>query len=280
MPTTELAFPYWDDVSGTIRGYRVFTACRTVRGKVFRLEDHLDRLYSSAAGIHMSPPLPKEELQRLLHELVERNRRIDENLELLMNVVFSGGLEGCTMKQSASSAHLYVAVQPLIPPEPRCYEEGVTLATFPHQRPYPDIKLLNYVGAIVAHQTVVPQHDAYDVLFVCPDDGQTILEGSTFTVFFVDSSGEVLTPPLDRRILDSISRRVVFEVLEPSADIRLREASLRLDQVPSFAEAFIASTTRNVLPVTRLDNTVIGTGVPGPVTAAVKRLFEEYLYSY
>ena len=83
----------------------------------------------------------------------------------------------------------------------------MALATFPHQRMLPDVKLLNYVGAVVAFQTVVPEHDAYDVLFVDPHDRRTILEGSTFTIYFVTSDGTIITPPLDGRILDSITRR-------------------------------------------------------------------------
>ena len=62
VPTKELSLPYWDDVSGTLRGYRVFTACRTLRGKIFRVDDHVGRLYDSADGIHMIPPVSQDEL--------------------------------------------------------------------------------------------------------------------------------------------------------------------------------------------------------------------------
>ena len=280
VPTEELVFPYWDDIGGTIRGYRVFTACRTVRGKVFRLEDHLDRLYASASAIHMTPPASREKLRLLVNELVAKNRELDNPSEILLDIVFSGGLEGATMKKTSSGAHLYIIAQQLVPPPPESYETGVALATFAHQRMYADIKLLNYVGAVIAHQTLVPQHGAYDVLFVCPEDRRRILEGSTFTIFCVDASGDVLTPPLDGRILASISRRVVVELLSRSGRPTLRESPIYLDDISSFREAFLASTTRNVLPVTRLDDRKIGDGSPGPITREVMRLFEEYVDSY
>lgn len=280
MPTEDLSLPYWDDVSGTIRGYRVFTACRSVRGKIFRLEDHLRRLYDSAAGIHMLPPMEKEGLRTILQNVVRINMEESPGSDLLLNVIFSGGLEGCTMKQAGTGAHLYVAAQPLIAPGPECYAAGVALATFPYQRMYPAVKLLNYVGAIIAHQVVVPRFNAYDVVFVCPDDGDTILEGSTFTVFFVDAGGTILTPPLDGRILDSITRRVVLEVLRDRPEFRLRETPVRLGEVASFREAFLASTTRNVLSVAKLNDLEIGDGCPGPVTQAVHDVFEEYVNSY
>ncbi len=225
----------------------------------------------------MNPPLPRDELRQLLAKVLEENRATGVKGDLLVDIIFSGGLAGSTMKQSGSGAHLYIAVQELVAPPPECYEEGIGLATFPYQRMYPDVKLLNYVGAILAHQTVVPSHDAYDALFVFPPDQQTILEGSTFTIFFVDSEGNFLTPPLDGRILDSITRRVVFEIVAPRADMRIREEPVTLDRLPSFPEAFLVSTTRNVLPVVRIDGRPVGNGRPGPRTQALMNLFLDYL---
>jgi branched-chain amino acid aminotransferase len=280
VETSELTFPFLDDISGTIRGYRIFTACRTIRGKIFRLEDHLERLYHSAEGIYMRPPLPRDELRQLLAKVLEENRNAGVKGDLLVDVIFSGGLAGSTMKQSGSGAHLYIAVQELVAPPPKCYDEGVGLATFPYQRMYPDVKLLNYVGAILAHQTVVPSHDAYDVLFVFPPNQQTILEGSTFTMFFVDSEGDFLTPPLDGRILDSITRRVVFEIIAQRPEMRIREEAMTLDRLSSVSEAFLVSTTRSVLPVVRIDGRPIGNGRPGPRTQALMNLFRDYLEEY
>ncbi|MBI4964837.1 MAG: aminotransferase class IV [Desulfomonile tiedjei] len=280
VDTSDLVMPFLDDVSGTIRGYRIFTACRTVRGKIFRLEDHLDRLYYSASAIFMIPPLSRDKLRELLAEVVQKNTATNPEGDLLIDVVFSGGLHGSTMKQSGAGAHLYIAVQPMEPPPPEAYEKGVPLATFPHLRLCPDVKLLNYIGAVLAHSTVVPQQGAWDVLFVDPQNRRTVLEGSTFTIFFVEPQGDIVTPPLNGRILDSITRRVVLEVCSKRNDLNLREEPLTLDQVISFPEAFLASTTRNVLPVTRVDDTVIGTGLPGPVTRRVMEAVQEYLESY
>ena len=267
-------------MSGTIRGYRIFTACRTIRDKIFRLEDHLDRLYYSAAGIYMKLPLSREDLRNLLFAVIQKNREAGFTRDLLIDVIFSGGLAASTMKQSGSGAHLYIAVQELVPPPAELYEEGVSLATFPYQRMFPDVKLLNYVGAILAHQTVVPSSAAYEVLFVSPPDVQTVLEGSTFTIFFVDSQGDIITPPLDGRILDSVTRRVVLEVVAQTKELCIREASVSLDRLTSFQEAFLASTTRNLLPVVRIDDVVIGSGKPGARTRTLMDLFQRYLDGY
>jgi branched-chain amino acid aminotransferase len=280
VDTADLSLPFIDDISGTIRGYRIFTACRTVKGKIFRLEDHLDRLYYSASAIHMIPPLKREQLRELLHQLVEKNREAGFQVDLVIDVVFSGGLAGTTMVQSGDGAHLYIAVQELAPPTPEAYEKGVALATFAHQRLCADVKLLNYIGAILAHQTVVPAQNAFDVLFTCPQDGKTILEGSTFSVFFVNGHGDIRTPPLDGRILGSVTRRVLFDIATDSKEFTLREEQVSLDELSLFHEAFLTSTTRNVVPIVRIDSEMVGAGVPGPVTRKVMGLVERYVNSY
>ncbi len=280
VDTSDLTFPYLDDISGTLRGYRVFTACRTVNNKVFRLEDHLDRLYNSARGIHMQPPVQRDGLRELVQELLQKNFEVKPGADLDIEIIFSGGLDGRTMKQSGKGAHLYIAVHLLEQPPLELYEKGVALAVYPHQRPWAGIKLLNYVGAIVGNQVVVPEQDAYDVLFVDPADRNTILEGSTFTVFFVDFDERIVTPPLDGKILSSITRKVLLELLGAREGFTVREADVRLDQVSSFYEGFLASTTRNVIPVTRIDRQIIGEGKPGPVTRSVMKALDDYMASY
>lgn len=280
VDTEELSLPYWDDISGTIRGYRIFTACRTVNNRIFRLQDHLDRLYKSAKAIYMIPPMERSQLEALLSEVVKRNIGLAQGSDLLIDIIFSGGLQGATMKQSGHGAHLYIAVQKMIPPSAEDYSDGVALATFSHQRLFPGVKLLNYIGAIVAHQTVVPERDAYDTLFLCPEDKSTILEGSTFTIFFVNKSGEIVTPPLDGRILESVTRKVIFELLSSLKEFGLHENQVRLSEIDSLAECFLASTTRNILPVTRLDDKIIGSGKPGPVTLKAMKVLQEYVDSY
>ena len=167
----------------------------------------------------------------------------------------------------------------MVAPPQEHYDNGVGLATFTHQRMLPDVKLLNYIGAVIAHQTVVLKYDAYDTLFLCPLDSNTILEGSTFTVFFVTKGGEIVTPPLDGRILDSVTRRVIFEIIRPLTDMKIIEETVTLDRIDDFDEAFLASTTRNILPVVRLDDKTIGSGRPGPVTQKAMTLINEFVGS-
>jgi branched-subunit amino acid aminotransferase/4-amino-4-deoxychorismate lyase len=227
----------------------------------------------------MKPPVEREALQQILTETIERNQKSGIQDDLLIDIIFSGGLAGNTMKKSDNGAYLYIAVHLLEAPPDELYQNGIALATFPHLRICPDIKLLHYIGAIMAHQTVVPTASAEEVLFVDPSDRQTILEGSTFTIFFVNSDGDVLTPPLDGKILDSITRKVVLEILK-QRNIKLLEIPIILSQVNSLPESFIASTTRNVLPVTRIDSTIVGNGKPGPITESIIGVLNTYIDAY
>jgi branched-subunit amino acid aminotransferase/4-amino-4-deoxychorismate lyase len=85
---------------------------------------------------------------------------------------------------------------------------------------------------------------------------------------------------MDGRILDSVTRRVILELLNLSKEITITEKPVTLDQFPDFEEAFLASTTRNVLPMVKLDDRVIGSGRPGPVTKKVMNILDEYVRSY
>ena len=113
---------------------------------------------------------------------------------------------------------------------------------------YPDVKLLNYVGAILAHQTVVPTQDAFDVLFVFPPDQQTILEGSTFTMFFIDPQGDIVTPPLDGRILDSITRRESSKLLQKDRECEFVRSPSLWTSFPCFRRHSLLPQRGNLLP--------------------------------
>ncbi|MGO9568588.1 MAG: aminotransferase class IV, partial [Desulfomonilaceae bacterium] len=75
-------------------------------------------------------------------------------------------------------------------------------------------------------------------------------------------------------------RRVVFEIIAERPEIKIREVPVTLEQLPSFSEAFLASTTRNLLPVVRIDDMLIGNGMPGPRTHVLMGLFQDYLNAY
>ena len=110
-------------------------------------------------------------------------------------------------------------------------------------------------------------------------DNNTILEGTTFSIFVVDQHDHLLTPPLDGTILDGITRKVIFD-LATSNDIQVSEKTVMLSNLGAIKEMFFASSTRNVVPVVRVDKQIIGDGKPGHLTNHMGFLMKSYQESY
>jgi len=276
IDSQKMCLPLLDDIIGTVRGYRIFTACRTIKGKVFHLNDHIRRLSSSAREIRMSLPCTLKELREIIQETIERNKKFSG--DLLLEIIFSGGPASSNGVAPAGQTALYILTLPFKSPPDWWYEKGISLATYPYQRQWPKVKLLNYVGAVIAHQTVVKRYRAQEALFVSPKDNQTILEGTTFN-FFVVKNNKIMTPALDGNILAGITRGVVIKLAKKEG-LGVAEQKIRIKDLEIADEAFLTSSTRNATPVVRVNNTKIGSGRPGKITLQFKKLFEEYLEKY
>ena len=277
IPTDELTLPVKEDIIGTFRGFRIFTACRTLpNGKIFRLEDHINRLVDSAKVIHMELPHNKNQLKEILQKVLTKNDK--ESGELLLEIMYSGGKAALNLITPEGETILYILVLPLNLPPEKWYQQGIKLASFPYQRQWPEVKFLNYVGAVIAHQTVVKKYEADEALFLSPDKKNIVLEGTTFN-FFAIKNGVVLTHALDGKILPGITRKVVLE-LARKEDIEVRETDFSLDELTEMDEAFITSSTRNIVPVIRIDDIIIANGKPGGLTLKLARIFKEYQINY
>ena len=277
IPTETVSINVSGDMVGTFRGYRIFSACRTLnQGKVFRLEDHIERLFRSAEELAMKLPHNREGLRGLINNVVEKNRH---HGDLLLEIMYSGGKAAPSGVAPEGPAHVYVIVFPFTPPPDEWYIKGISLASFPYERQWANVKLLNYVGGVLAHQTVVKEYDANEALFVATSDSQTILEGTTFSLFAVDGNDKVITPPINGTILDGITRKVVMEIA-PKHGIAVEERTIKLADLPKINEVFITSSTRNIVPVIRVDKTVIGKGIPGKMVKRLSDMLEEYQENY
>lgn len=283
--TEKLTLPVASDTIGTFRGYRIFTACRTVGQKVFRLDDHIERLFKSAEAICMELPHDRSQLRAIIEETAERNKkakpcqkRLSLGLDLLLEIMYSGGQAAANGVAPAGPAILYVVVFPLKLPPLLWYQEGIALASYPYQRQWPEVKLLNYIGAVIAHQTVVKKYGADEALFISSGDRQTVLEGTTFN-FFIVKDGAIITHPLDGKILSGITRKVALELARQNS-IPVKEDYFEFNDLKIADEAFMTSSTRNVVPVVRIDDFMIGRGRPGEITKKLGEAFEEHQASY
>lgn len=268
IESQKLSLPLLSDLTGTIRGYRIFTACKTVNGRVFCLNEHIKRLSSSAKQILMKLPYGSRELKEIVQKVVERNKRFKK--DLLLEIICSGGPASSNGIVPEGKSAIYILVLPLKMPPSWWYEKGISLATYPYQRQWPEVKTLNYIGAVIAHKTNVKKFKAQEALFISPEDKETILEGTTFN-FFIVKHKTLITPPLDGRILSGITRAVVIK-LAKRTKVKVMESNFKLKDLKNADEAFLTSSTRNIVPVIRVDNIKIGSGSPGETTLKLSQL--------
>ena len=219
-PTAEATVPLKDD--GLYRGDGAFEVIRLYAGRPFDLDAHLDRLGRSAAAIELD--VDRDLFATEIAALLERNGDEDAQLRLL----------------ATRGGRRIALIEPLVD-----WGETVSLATVTYQPSVilTGVKSLSYAANMQATR-LAKARGADEALLVRPDG--IVLEAPTSTIFWV-SAGTLRTPSLETGILDSITRRVLMEALD------VVEGELRLDDVLGASEAFLASTTREVQPVSAID---------------------------
>ncbi len=237
-PTAETTIPLKDD--GLYRGDGVFEVIRLYEGRPYALTAHLDRLERSAAAIDLDAQ--RGALEEEIAALLDANGGVDAQLRLL---VTRGGRR-------------IALIEPLVE-----HSASVSLATVTYTPTIilTGVKSLSY-GANMQATRIAKGRGADDALLVRPDG--IVLEAPTSTIFWV-TEDELKTPVLDAGILDSITRRAVVDGLE------VAEGEYPLEDLLGASEAFLASTVREVQPISAIDDTVLE---PGPRTEEARQAFE------
>jgi branched-chain amino acid aminotransferase len=230
-PAEDARIPATDE--GLLRGDGAFEVMRLYAGRPFAFDDHLARLHRTCAGLRL--PIDGDALTAELDALLLAAGPADA---LLRVVVTRGGRR-----------------IGLIEPLPEYGASArVGTVTYAPNRVLDGLKTLSYAGNMLA--TRLAREQGFDEALLVTPHGR-VLEGPTWSFFWV-SGDRVLTPPLADRILESITRRYVIEVCAAE------EAVCTLDDVRAAGEAFIASTVREVMPITAVDDIELPAG---PVTA-------------
>lgn len=239
---------------GIVRGYGVFDLGRTYGRTPFRLREHIARLQRSAAQIDLALPWSAEELEAIALETLARNPEIHD---AAIRIVVTGG-ESASYLMPEEKPSLFVMVTPLNLPSQAIFDSGANLITVQGDRFLPTVKSINYIGAIVALKRA-KQAGAVEALYVSADGSITECTTSNFFAF----KGDTLITP-EKGVLDGITRAAALEVADDLYRIEYR--NLRYDELAEVDEAFITSTTKEILPIVRVDEIVIGDGVPGART--------------
>lgn len=251
-----------------IRGFGVFDFLRTYNGLPFHLDDHLHRLERSARLIGLELPHPTAKIREITLQTLKRNSHAESNIRL----VVTGGLssDGIT---PGDSPQLLIMITPVHEMPPRWYTEGAKIITCHVERFMPGAKSINYIPAILC-QREARQQQAIEAVYV--DRNGYLLEGTTSN-FFAFIGDTLVTPPCNR-VLPGITRQVVIRLAEK--EFTLVERDLHKDELRLIDEAFLASSVREVAPITAIDAIKIGDGRPGERSRKIMALFRDYSRSY
>ena len=253
---------------GLLYGDGVFEGIRAYNGRVFKLKEHIERLYCSAKAILLEIPMSPEAVIRAVVETCRRNRIRNGYVRLL--VTRGVGTLGLNPNRCKRPSVIIIAgtIQ-LYPPE--YYEKGLEIVTVPttrnlHSAVNPAIKSLNYLNNILAkieaniagvEEAIMLNAEGY--IAECTGDNLFIVKG-----------GQMLTPPLYAGALYGITRGTVMD-LAREAGLPVTELNLTRYDVFNADECFLTGTGAEIIPVVKVDGRVIGSGKPGAIT----RLLEE-----
>ena len=238
------------------RGYGVFDFFKTINGVPVFLEDHLDRLYRSADQMHLDFGYDRDALKAMLFELMDMN---DMPLSGVKITVTGGYAEdGYTL----AKPNVIITQQPLL-----LYNDvnasPLKIVSYKHQRQMPHIKTIDYLMAIWL-QPFIKQNQADDVLY----HNNGVITECPRSNFFIVTNDDVLVTPVNN-VLYGITRTQIFRHFKHICT--MQERSINLDEVYRAKEAFVTNSSKNILPVIKVDQHLIGTGKPGLLTLQIKK---------
>jgi D-alanine transaminase/branched-chain amino acid aminotransferase len=234
------------------RGYGIFDFFRFIHNQPVFLEEHFNRFYHSAKVMHLPVQQDRTTLKNLIMELQQKNQLPDSGIRITLTGGYSP--DGYQIADPnlliTQSAFTY---------NPAHFEKGIRVITYEHQRQLPQVKTIDYLKAIYL-QPHIKAHQANDVLYY---NQGLVTECPRANFFIVNNNEEVITP--GNHVLRGITR----EKLLGMEGFRVKEGNISLADLAAAKEAFITSTTKNILPVLEIDGKPVGNGKPGPITTAL-----------
>lgn len=274
VPKSEATVSVYDH--GLLYGDGVFEGIRIYNGKIFKLGQHMDRLWQSAAGIGLKIHISRQEMIDIQRKCVEANGIKDGYIRLI--VTRGVGTLGLNPASCPEPGIICIADTIRLYPQ-EMYEQGMKVIVA--KRPKtpiacldPRIKSLNYLNNILAKVEALDQ-GLFEVIMLSTDGYVT--EGSGDNIFIV-KNGVVYTPPSEAGILEGITRRFVVETLCPELGIGVEEKMMKIDDVLQADEVFLTGSAAEMIAVTEIDDTRISDG-EGPITKKLRNRFREIVTS-
>jgi branched-chain amino acid aminotransferase len=255
---------------GLLYGDGVFEGIRSYGGQVFRLQEHLDRLWESAEAIWLEIPASKEELAQSVIATLVANDIQDGYIRLI--VTRGAGTLGLDPNRTSDPQVIIITDRITLYPD-EYYQNGLKIVTVATRRNHPDalsprIKSLNYLNNILAKIEGL-QAGCVEALMLNHRDEVAECTGDNI---FLAKAGVLVTPSTDAGILEGITRQAVIE-LAVEAGTEVQERTLLMEDVYGADECFLTGSAAEVVPVVQVDERQIGDGTPGPLTRDLMKRF-------
>lgn len=251
---------------GFSRGYAVFDFLKTYpHHRPFKLQEHIDRLFSSAEQIGLQVPGSKEQIREWTLKTLAANESAEEKF---IKIYVSGGISNSMMPADMST--IVILVDPCAKYPVEWYEKGTGAISVKHDRYKSSAKTNNYIEG-VKQTFVASKTGALEPIYYCDSH---VYEGSNSNVFAV-IAGKLLTPK--NNLLEGITRRTLLEILK--LDIPLEVRDFTIADLFGASEVFMTGSGKEVVPVVHIDGKPIGDGAVGPVTKEVMQQFKAYTLS-
>lgn len=258
---------------GLLYGDGVFEGIRSYNRRVFKLKEHIDRLFESAQSIMLKIPLTKEQLIKAVVETIIANKL--DNAYIRLVVTRGEGDLGLDPRKCFKGATVIIIADKVALYPQKLYQEGLSIVTVPTVRNLPEalnpqIKSLNYLNNILAK--IEAANAGCDEAIML--DALGYVAECTGDNIFVAKAGHLYTPPQCMGTLRGITRDSILELARKNK-ITAHEHVITRHEVYISDECFLTGTAAEVIPVVRVDGRVIGRGKPGKLTLSLMKKFKE-----
>lgn len=275
VPAEQASISVYDH--GLLYGDGVFEGIRAYNGRVFKLDEHVDRLYNSAKIIMLEPPVSKEEMKKAIVYTCKENGIQDGYIRPV--ITRGTGTLGLAPWLCEKASYFVIVDRIKLYPD-ELYENGMPIITVSARRNIPTalnpiVKSLNYLNNIMAkieahvagfEEAIMLNHEGY--VAECTGDN-----------IFIINKGRMWTPPVATGALQGITRDTIID-LAKEMGVEVSERNFTLAEMYIADEAFLTGTAAEALAVVKVDGRTVGDGKPGPITRKLIAKFKEYASSH
>jgi branched-chain amino acid aminotransferase len=255
---------------GLLYGDGVFEGIRIYSGKIFKLKEHVDRLYDSAKGILLDIPISPGAMTEAIQRTVQTNDRKEGYIRAL--VTRGSGSLGLDPRKTTDPQVIVIVEEITLYPR-ELYEQGMEVCSVGTIRNHPSalnprIKSLNYLNNIMAKWEAIKAGCLEAVML---NHKGEVAEGSGDNIFVV-KHGDLKTPSLDSGILEGVTRNLVIQLARDQG-FDVAQTALTRHDLYTADEVFLTGTACEIMPVVKVDARTIGTGKPGVTTKRLREAF-------